>query len=1394
MNLLDVRRLRFGAKGATGDPKSRTLNLEHQRLRQAYRAILLFAALFLAVTSCVDGQKPIDDLSTAAAEKTDTSTKAQIPTSLRMAHMRQVQQDAPAEYAFAVGSDRTNVRADNLQHKFRAEIDERAGLHIARNEASATWNALFQLTAIGRSAEMQAVPSVSDAPEVEHTSARYVRGKDLEESYLNGPLGIEQGFVITHAPSASQDKPLSLEVQVRGSVHPEDTGKGSVALRDDDGNVVLQYSDLLAHDARGQDLRTSMHVEGSSIYLDIADRSATYPITIDPLVWVPDGKMVTKSPGTVFDQLGNTMSVSGDTAIIGAQGNDEKAIDAGAAYVFIRTMTGWVQQQKLVPSDGQNADHFGCSVAIDGDTAIVGAYGQDAGGKTDAGAAYVFVRTNGVWTEQKKVAGLNSDDYFGYSVALSGTTALVGAYGDDSKGALSGAAYVLGRDQGGANNWGSAAKLAPMDGAAQDNFGLSVALNGNTAVIGARGDDDKGSFSGSVYVYFRMGGAWSLQQKLTASDGGPLDYFGAAVAIDVDTVVVGAPFANPMFADAGAAYVFLRAGTMWTEQQKLVSTDPGVQEYFGVNVAVSGNTALIGSWGDDFINMAMTTISDAGAIYVTTRTANVWAAPRRILASDATSGDAYGTAVALQGSTAVVGSPSDDDVGTNAGSAYLLDKDQGGLDNWGEVTKVRALDGLVNEFAGYSVGVSGTTAIAGAYGANDRGNESGVAYVFVNSGMGWNEQAKLAATDSAASDRFGFSSAISGNTAVVGAYLHDGVAVDAGAVYVFVRTGTTWMQQAKITAPDAAAGDNFGVAVAIEGDTMLVGAYADDDKGTNAGSVYVFLRSGTTWAQEAKLTAMDGVANDNFGRAVAISGNTAVVGSPNDDDIATNSGSAYVFLRNGTMWTQEAKLVAADPEASAGLGFSVAINANTALIGAYLDDNDAVPTTTDVGAGYVYVRTGTTWTQETKLIASDGGAGDRLGNAVAIFGDIAVLGAFNDDDVGNNSGTAYVYERTGTMWGAPTKLTAFDAAGGDQFAFAVAYDGTTLVSGSLGDDDRGSASGSAYAFTLRKTLGLGCMVDTECESAHCVDGVCCMNSACPDCYSCGIAGSLGQCAADATAAGTTCGDTTMQPCSAPDTCDAMGVCQPNHSAANSPCGDTMPAACSDPDTCDGAGTCLTNDKTAGTACNDSSDTECTKADTCNSGGQCVPNDEPDGKTCTGGLCMAGMCSGMSTSSSSSSSSSSTSGAGGMGGAGGAGGMGMGEGGAGGGSTTPPVSTEGCGCKVAGETSGNGGGFSLLAMLGMVAASLHRRAQRRKNLAAPAALVTTSMLTLGSLTVGCGADTTGTSPTAGTGGAGNSGDVSSSSGMAGSGNEGGMMNTGGAGGGGVCPPERECAFD
>jgi len=310
---------------------------------------------------------------------------------------------------------------------------------------------------------------------------------------------------------------------------------------------------------------------------------------------------------------------------------------------------------------------------------------------------------------------------------------------------------------------------------------------------------------------------------------------------------------------------------------------------------------------------------------------------------------------------------------------------------------------------------------------------------------------------------FGSAVALSGDTALVGVDRDDvGTNIDQGSAYVFTRSGTTWSQQGKLTASDGAAYDNFGYSMVISGDTALVGAWFDDvGPNSNQGSAYVFTVSGTTWSEQAHLTASDGASNDNFGTSVALSGGTALVGA-NWDDVGENSaqGSAYVFVRDGTTWTQQEHLTASDGAVEDMFGSAVALSGDTALVGV---DRDDVGTNIDQGSAYVFTRSGATWSQQGKLTASDGVAFDHFGISVALSGEMALVGSYWDE-VGRmtKQGSAYVFTRNGTVWRQPWKLTASDGAAYDYFGTSATLSGDTALVGAVGDDigqnwDQGSA-------------------------------------------------------------------------------------------------------------------------------------------------------------------------------------------------------------------------------------------------------------------------------------------------------------------------------------------------
>jgi len=372
--------------------------------------------------------------------------------------------------------------------------------------------------------------------------------------------------------------------------------------------------------------------------------------------------------------------------------------------------------------------------------------------------------------------------------------------------------------------------------------------------------------------------------------------------------------------------------------------------------------------------------------------------------------------------------------------------------------KLTAADGKAFDEFGWSISISGDYVVVGAAGVG-----RGSAYVFKRTGTTWAQEAKLLPSDGAAGDNFGLSLSISGEYVVVGAGGDDDNGDGSGSAYVFKRTGTSWAQEAKLLASDGAAGDAFGNSVSISGDYVVVGAFGHADNALASGSAYVFKRSDTSWVEEAKLLPLDGVTNDLFGLSISISGDYVVVGAIGDDDNGIASGSAYIFKRSNTDWVEEAKLLASDGWAGDSFGRSVSIYGDYAVVGASGDDLDD-NTGPGSGSAYVFKRSGASWTQEAKLLASDGAGGDSFGSSVSIYGDYAVVGAFLDDDDGDKSGSAYIFRRSDTSWTEEVKLLASDGAATDRFGRTVSISADYAVVGALGDNDNGSSSGSAYLY------------------------------------------------------------------------------------------------------------------------------------------------------------------------------------------------------------------------------------------------------------------------------------------------------------------------------------------
>jgi len=409
----------------------------------------------------------------------------------------------------------------------------------------------------------------------------------------------------------------------------------------------------------------------SSLYQALAADAAVLPFRADQQVWRE--QKVTADDGGYLDALGWSVAIDGSTALIGAYyatiGSNSFQ---GAVYVFTESGGTWTQAQKLTASDGAGGDNFGTSVALDGDTALIGAAGYSVGNDLLVGTAYVFTRSNGVWTQGQKLLADDGAavDTFGISVALEGNNALIGAHGANIDGRNSqGAVYAFTATDG---VWTQTQKLVADDGAAYDQFGQQFALDGTTAVIGA----DQATYAndypgkGAAYVFTLTQGVWTQMQRLEADDGELADYFARWVDIEGSTIVIGAPAANVF---QGSAYVFTESGGTWTQSQKLVADDGISGDFFADAVSIKGSTLLIGAPGATIGGNPFT-----GAAYMfTTADGVVWNQGSKLVPSDGAYGDEFGYSVILRdGGTALIGAPHPTDDGAGmAGAAYFYSLD-----------------------------------------------------------------------------------------------------------------------------------------------------------------------------------------------------------------------------------------------------------------------------------------------------------------------------------------------------------------------------------------------------------------------------------------------------------------------------------------------------------------------------------------------------------------------------------------------------------------------------------------------------------------------------------------------------------------------------------------------
>ncbi len=1001
---------------------------------------------------------------------------------------------------------------ENPVHSLGAKLGP-GGVSISSDdEVEWTWNIGFE--EYGRGTSFNTVPDPSITATGSRVEYQYARG--ITEWYVNGPLGLQQGFNFESKPLSSAEGPLVVGLNISGDVTVEVDKYGtSAVLSHQESLSSLRYGGLYAYDANGAELGARLQETASGLSILVDDEGAEYPVTIDPFLEKANLVGYADYPRREF---GISISVSGDTVVVGA--SDGGWWDGpGAVYLFSASGSESTPvDDRIVLSSPRSTDGdgFGHAVSISGETIVVGApweRDEELHEWQRFGAAYVFTKPTGGWTSTSDAARLTppdalSEEFFGTSAAISNDTIVVGSGGRWTEGS----AYVYTKPSDGWSDLSEAAKLTASDGSNYDMFGQSVAVNGDTVIVGAFLADlevdeleaEEEDF-GAAYVFTKPSDGWADATetvKLVAPDGAEGREFGRSLSLDSDTLVVGAPFsgryspyevyrvareAEDKTPYLGSVYVYNIANVNWSDAPspvKITSPDGFLWTRFGLSVSVDGDTIAVGE------PESRSASEPGGYQDITSGTAYVFAKPtegwssasesRELPMPDGMRYDRYGSSVFVSGDMVIVGVQEDDNEnGTNAGSAFLFEKPAEGWTSdtpLSDPVMLKAFDSPAGDRFGHSVDMDGDLVVVGVPG--DHGRVPGAAYVYVRQNIEWSYgSVRLEPSDATPGGRFGSSVSVSGDTIAVGAPgTEDGDVT--GAVYVFTTPADGWARiydlgySVKLALPDAEVDDRFGHSVATDSNSVVVGA-----PGENA--VYVYTRPDTGWADTtapAKLTVPNAMASARFGHAVSISEGTIVVGGP----AVSGTGVSYVFTKPDTGWSDtssSARLTATDAASGDRFGYAVSASGSTVIVGAPGNESGE-----DSGAAYVFTKPEAGWSNSSaaaKLTASDGAAGDWFGHAVSVSDEFIVVGAHGSDitagiEVSDDAGAVYAFRRPQDGWATSSedqKLTAKKVAPDESFGYAVSVDGDAAAAGAPTSEIqeyyslRGVRSGAARVFT-----------------------------------------------------------------------------------------------------------------------------------------------------------------------------------------------------------------------------------------------------------------------------------------------------------------------------------------
>lgn len=757
--------------------------------------------------------------------------------------------------------------------------------------------------------------------------------------------------------------------------------------------------------------------------------------------------------GSSGDRLGRSISAGETRIAVSAAGSSDNGYHYnGECFIFDYDDSSdqWSYSARIAPSDSGTMDRFCSEVSLSGNRLLASARRTHL--QEDApGAVFIYEYDGTSWNLQGELTaqGLGPGDGFGTSLAIKDDVAIVSAPWDDDNNENSGAVYVFEND---GEMWHQVAKLSALD-SSNAYFGFEVLLGEDQIVVSAHRDSQQGVKAGAVYIFAKTDDEWALQQKLVPADESPWHYFGKSIALFENHLAIGADGDGANLQGRGVVYIFEYDGSNWSETTQLQASNVASRGRFGRSVSIRENELLVGAakttankpaaylfefdgseWSEReqfFLNSLNRPIDYSEEIALFNEFALIGAPDEAIYDSNTGSVRAYklrqndtegylvipgdspdhnffGAAMSQSERWLIVGSPRDDGMGIDAGAAHIYEWKNG---TWEETASLRPDDLSSEDYFGLSVSVYGNRAVVGAS-QQQIGNwrYAGTAYVYDYNGESWVFSTKLLASDLARGAFFGSSVSMGENRILVGAERSLGGADDSGAAYVFdydVATGA-WVESIKLIASDSTRDDRFGRSVSLWQDRALVGAYVKNVNGFFSGAAYIFDYDGTSWNESTRLTPTDSSSNDYFGWSVSLNGDNALVGAFGaDNDHFTRTGAAYMFTLGDSGWYQSSRLLPINMRENHGFGYSVSLIQSQALVGSHIEVFDQ-----DSGRAaylYNYNNSRETWDYAGRIEAPENGS-DNFGEAVSLRSDLAIIGAPHYSHEANEAGAMYMYK------------------------------------------------------------------------------------------------------------------------------------------------------------------------------------------------------------------------------------------------------------------------------------------------------------------------------------------------------------------------------------------------